>query len=64
MRAAERLQEINLMHQRRRGVDPQEIGEEVDDDDDTSHSGSSSSSDCLMNLVGMVLVMVVEMVVR
>jgi hypothetical protein len=47
MRAAECLHEINLTHQRRRGVDPQEIGDEVDDDDDTSLNNSSSSSDVL-----------------
>ena len=45
MRAAERLREINLTHQRRRGVDPQEMRDEVDDDEDTSLSTTSSSSD-------------------
>ncbi|XXG73391.1 hypothetical protein AAC387_Pa07g2317 [Persea americana] len=45
MRAAERLREINLTHQRRRGVDPQEMRDEVDDDEDISLSSSSSSSD-------------------
>ena len=45
MRAAERLREINLTHQRRRGIDPQEMRDEVDDDEDISLSSSSSSSD-------------------
>ncbi|XXG58939.1 hypothetical protein AAC387_Pa04g1117 [Persea americana] len=45
MRAAERLREINLTHQRRRGIDPQEMQDEVDDDEDITLSSSSSSSD-------------------
>ncbi|RWR84870.1 hypothetical protein CKAN_01370200 [Cinnamomum micranthum f. kanehirae] len=45
MRAAERLCEIDLTHQRRRGVDPQEMRDEVNDDEDTSLSSSSSSLD-------------------
>ncbi|RWR73192.1 hypothetical protein CKAN_00144800 [Cinnamomum micranthum f. kanehirae] len=45
MRAAERLREINLTHQRRHGVNPQEMRDEVDDDEDTSLSSTSSSSD-------------------
>ncbi|RWR73274.1 hypothetical protein CKAN_00153900 [Cinnamomum micranthum f. kanehirae] len=45
MRVAERLYEINLTHQRRRGVNPQEMRDEVDDDEDISLSSTSSSSD-------------------
>ena len=42
--AKPRLREINLTHQRRSGIDPQEMRDEVDDDKDTSLSSSSSSS--------------------
>ena len=41
----ERLHEINLTNQRRCGVDPEEMQDEVDDDEDTSLSSSSSSLD-------------------